>query len=270
MGVLRKLELRMVLVGLALSLSLSATFTGCQSESELQRRYERGRQDGKREGYTEGYDEGYNDGANGRPKRFTSESQNWYLNATVYVAALLSIMVLVYWAVYIYGSFDNRDDVLSQMNQESFYDGSGLKLLISAVTVTLALLLMPGNYLTRLSLYLHAKLAHQSLVLTAGALVGFLVAFFICKSIVVESGKQKLVSQCIWAGLFPCIVYEMISSFISVQGWDVDFANETLMFQAGMLGGLLTLLTVQQLAKTIFEAIQYHKSIMGRIRQLAQ
>lgn len=267
---LRKPEFRKVLVGLALLLSLSGTFAGCRDESELQRRYERGREDGKREGFKEGYDVGYTDGADGRPKRFTSESQNWYVNATVYVAALFSILLLAYWVVYIYGSFDNADDILSQMNQERFYDGIGLKLLISALTVTGAVLLIPGNYLTRLSLYSYAKLTNQYLVLTVGALLGFLIAFCICKSIIVESAKRKLVSQYIWAGLFPFIIYEMISSFTRVQGWEFDFANETLMLQAGMSGGLLTLLIVQELAKLIFNARQFDKINMSKLRRLAQ
>lgn len=240
--------------GFLIVLCFVCGLSGCNSESELQKQYDKGYEQGSRDGFEKGYGEGYEEGVNGKPRRFNRQDQNEYLNTIVYVCSALTIVVFLYWTLYIYGFFINSAGLLQQATSDSFYRGVWPKLLVTLATVALVLLLLPADYLVRLNLYLRAKLNHQYLVVTVGILLSFATVFAISKTTTVRKSGLKLVSQLIWAMLFPIIIFEMIGSF-KVQGWEFEFANETLLLQAGMLIGPLILLSLQRLAKQIYEHI---------------
>lgn len=237
-----------VIAGVLLALVLACGFSGCSNESDLQKKYDEGHKDGVRDGYQDGYD----DGINGRPRRYSTQVQNNYVNVVVYVCAALAVIIFLYWMLYIYGHYSDTVGLLQQADSGAFYEGVWPKLLITLATICLLFLLVPSDRLVRLSLYLRAKLTHQYLVVFAGTLISFSTVLAITKTTAIKRSRLKTISQWIWAVLFPIIIFEMIGSFTKVQGLDFEYANETLLLQAGMLIGPLSLLSIQRLVRQIY------------------
>ncbi|HEY0171411.1 MAG TPA: hypothetical protein VGB98_10345 [Pyrinomonadaceae bacterium] len=238
------------LFALTLVCALSACTT---NEAELQKKYNEGFEAGKQEGTQEGYQQGYDDGLNKRPKKIGGPPQNPHVNTIVYACAALSIVVFLYWLLFIYGYYTDPRELLKQSANDEFYEGILFKLLISLAAISLALLLLPANYIVRLNVYLNDQAASQYAIIFCGIVLSFITVFVITKTTANRRPSTRLVFQWLWAIIFPVIIYEMVGSFLVVQGWEFEHANYNLLLQAGMLIGPLTFLSIQRLIMRVYD-----------------